>query len=107
MALDLVDVAMRLVEAKSETERAEQEKTKSQEALRAALATMESRVRRILKDGDENPQRGYEVAFLDEALRDIHEADRRHEVDCTACAAAQRREDLLQGFVDALKEEDS
>jgi len=100
-----VSMVEKLVTAEQELDQARKSIEQSQDGLRRALETMESRVRRILEQGDSDPETGYEVTFLDDALREINEADLRHQADVTARAECQRRRDLLKEVVDALKSE--
>lgn len=100
---EYVSLVVKLADAERELVEAETSVGASQDAVRRALETMESRVRRILEQGQTNPEQGYEIAFLDEALREIDEADRRYEVDFAARTAARRRHDLLKDLIDTLK----
>jgi hypothetical protein len=97
-------MVVKLAEAKVETERAEQRVTKDLGTVRAALVTMESRVQRILEEGDESSE-GYEIAFLDDALAKINEAELRYGESFIQRTAARRREELLEGVVKTLKGE--
>lgn len=104
MALDITDYVVKLVEAKIETERAEQRVAQDLGHVQGALKTLVSRATAILERGDENPEQGYEIAFLDSALANVDKADRDHEVSHGSMRAAQEREALLQEIVDGLKE---
>lgn len=97
-----ISMVEKLVAAKRGTEEAEKEAREAEDRLRRALETLETRTRRIIADADETGD-GYQVAFLDEALRDVHEADRRHEVAHGQMVAARRHEALCQTVVDGLK----
>jgi hypothetical protein len=99
----LVDMVIKLASAKNQTTEAEQAVAESREAARKALETMVQRCQRILEQGENDTF--YEIAFLDEALHDINEADRRHGSDCSQKVAAQRHEGLLETVVQALKGE--
>lgn len=101
----LVEMVVKLVSAKQETEATEQQVTKGREAVRRALEVLEARIRRIVDEGDAQPEIGYQIAFLDDGLRDIEEADRRYGVDFVQRTGARRREDLLDEVVTALKGE--
>lgn len=107
MALDFIHYVSLLVEAKGETERAEQRTAQDLGHVQGALKTLVSRATSILEQGDANPEHGYQIAFLDSALANVDKADREHEVSHTAMLAAQRREELLQEVVDDLKKEQS
>lgn len=100
---EYVSLVVKLADAEQELVEAESAVGESQDRVRRALETMESRVRRILEQGLTNPERGYEITFLDEALREIDEADRRYEVDFASRTAARRRHDLIKGLIDLLK----
>ena len=99
----LVDLVINLAKAKVETEAAEQQVTRGREEVRRTLEVLEARIRKIIDEGDAAPDRGYEIAFLDDGLRDVNEADRRYEVDFSQRTAAHRREVLLEEVVEALK----
>jgi len=105
MALDVVDYVVKLVEAKTETEKAEQRAAQDLGHVQGALQTLVSRATSILERGDENPEQGYEIAFLDSALANVDKADREHEVSHAQMRAAQERETLLQEIVDGLKDQ--
>ena len=93
----LVDMVIKLAAAKNQTTEAEQAVAESREAARKALETMVERCQRILEQGENDTF--YEIAFLDEALHEINEADRRHGSDCSQKVAAQRHEGLLETVV--------
>jgi hypothetical protein len=99
----LVEMVVKLASAKIQTTGAEQNTSASRETVRKALETMVSRCQRILEQGENDPF--YEIAFLDAALHEINEADRRHERDDSQRVAAQRHEGLLETVVKALKGE--
>jgi hypothetical protein len=100
----LVDMVIKLASAKVEVDAAEQRVTRDRGTVRAALVTMESRVRRIIEGGEDNSQ-GYEIAFLDDALAKINEADLRFSESFLQRTAARRREELLEDVVKTLKGE--
>jgi len=102
--MDFADWVVKLARAKQLTEQAEQLAKTSKTELREALETLRKRTQRIIEEGDA-AEHGYEVAFLDEALRDVHEADRRHELHHVTMTSCQRHEDTVQSVVDELKAE--
>lgn len=98
-----VEMVRRMVSATRATEEAEKAVDKTNADLRSALETLESRTRRIIAAGEEDPSVGYEVAFLAEALRDVEEADRRHEVAHDHMVAARKLSSLYEEVVEHLK----
>lgn len=104
MALEIVEMLSKLVSAQSEQKYAEKLVDGNRMKVRKALEKMISRCQKILDAGDVYPEHGYEVAFLDDALADINEADRRYEVDYSRRTHARNQVDLINGIVEGLKE---
>jgi len=103
MALDFTEMVVKMAKAARESERADERAKSSNDALRRALETLESRTRSIIARRDDDPENVYEVAFLEEALAEVREADRRVEVEHAQAVAARRHHHLLVEIVEGLK----
>lgn len=101
MALDLADMVMKMARAKQDATNAEADVKARNDELRKALETLRTRVTNILENPLEDGS--FEVAFLDDALAKVNDADRRYEVEHTSMVAARRQAALLEGIVEGLK----
>lgn len=97
----LVEYVVKLAKAKTATTDAEQDTEIARARVQKALETLVERAQNILDHPLEDGS--YEIAFLDEALRDVNEAERRHEEAHSTKIHAQRMEGLLETLVEQLK----
>lgn len=95
----LVEYVVKLAKAKTATTDAEQDLAAAR--VQKGLEILIQRAQKVL----DNPldDGGYEIVFLEEALQEINEADRRYEVAHFAKVTAQRTEGLLETLVEQLK----
>lgn len=97
----LVEYVVKLAKAKTATTDAEQDLAAAHARVQKGLEILIQRAQKVL----DNPldDGGYEIVFLEEALQEINEADRRYEVAHFAKVTAQRTEGLLETLVEQLK----